>query len=141
MKDENVFNSKLSSWFKSYWSSKGFFHIKSSDKYREGISDFILWGNSRSCALESKFIMSIPEGNKMWLNHKFTPPQRTFLHCIEKTGNLSVGLIGVRDKRMMLAIPRSAIPECGNIRSEEGGVWFPITKEGAGSLIDYLVGG
>ena len=136
MRTENEMNGKLSTWMKSLWPE--YRHFKASDKYQVGVPDFILWGNGKSCVLESKFIPSIPTKGKSWLKHPFSAPQKNFMRSVVKTGNIAFGLVGVKETKRMMLISIESIDKSGNINSDEGGKWFPITKEGTGELMEYI---
>lgn len=140
MKNEGEFNSKLSSWLKSFW-SRGVFHLKLSDKYHVGGSDFVIWAEGRCACVESKFIVNLPKEGNNWLTHTFGGPQRTFMHNIDRAGSSSYGLVGVKGLSKMLLVPFAHIPPNGNLKSDQGGVWFPISKVGAGELMTYVFGG
>lgn len=114
-KTESAFNSFLTKEFKRY--RPNFYAVKISDKYKSGLSDFVIFCNGKSLALECKNILTT-EGTGMLLKHPFSPEQRNFFRNVSGTGNLAFGLLGVDDENRMYLIPPSAITENGNVTRE-----------------------
>lgn len=100
MKTENEFNAELSKQFKKF--EPHLKAVKSSDRISIGISDFTLYGNCLSCALEVKFVKELPvRESSAILGHKFDGGQITYLESIWLTGNNAFGLIAVEQEKMM----------------------------------------
>jgi hypothetical protein len=116
MKGENDFNGQLSKEFRQL---KGLHHVKVADKFTIGISDFLIWIEGTSIALETKFVKEWPKGHLKLLQHEFTGPQQTFLESIALTGNRAFGLVYVDCVRQSFIIPWNQIPKEGNWHTEE----------------------
>lgn len=113
MKNEHALNSSLSKGMNYF--SPNLKHVKISDKYSIGISDFLLWMDGESAAMEVKFIKDYPKrGGTKLLSHPFSGVQLSFLHEIDATKNGGYGLVGVDSERRMYIIPYWRLPEEGN---------------------------
>lgn len=122
MKNENELNSELSKEFKRR--EPKIKSVKTSDRISVGISDFTLYGNGLSCALEVKFVKELPaRDNSAILGHKFDGAQITHLESIWLTGNNAFGLIGVLPEKMMYLFDMTNCP--ANDRME----FFNFKKE------------
>lgn len=120
MKNENAFNAYLSKEFRSRHNRLGCFHVKASDKFTAGVSDFLLWMNSHSAGLETKLVKTIDrKPTTLLLDHTFTGAQLTFLESMRLTGNYAYGLVGVLDTSRMLLIESANLPESGNWTASE----------------------
>lgn len=119
MKDENAFNAHLSKELKKLErpGADFTFYMKAADKFRSGVSDFIIWRRSLSIAIESKFTKLI--GNGLLLSHPFSGPQLTFLESIALSGNEAYGLVGIGEEKAMYLIPYKQIPREGNWQSSD----------------------
>jgi len=114
MKSENDFNAYLGRELKKL-SKKGFSHLKISDRFHPGVSDFFLWHQSIGSAIESKFIDNLPvRGTTKIMTHPFTGAQKGFFKRMEPGGAGRFGLVGIKRYKMMALIPASEIPEDGN---------------------------
>jgi hypothetical protein len=116
MKGENDFNRDLAKDLRGF---KGLHYVKVSDKFTIGISDFIIWMEGTSIALESKFVKDWPKGHLPLLGHEFTGPQQTFLESVARTGNRAFGIVYVDCERKIFVIPWDHIPRNGNWTTEE----------------------
>lgn len=119
MKDENAFNSHLSKELKRLErTGPDFtFYMKAADKFRSGVSDFLIWRKSLTIAVESKFTKTA--GNGLLLSHPFSGPQLTFLESIALSGNEAYGLIGIGEEKAMYLVPYKRIPKEGNWQSKD----------------------
>lgn len=140
MKTENEFNAYLSKELKR-WRPE-VYTMKAADKFRTGVSDFILWGWGRSVALETKFIKEWPSERGKLLKHPFTGPQLTFFRNIQGTGCHAFGLIAVKEERKMFAISAGHIPESGNWKTKDfldcSPVCVTLDWKSIESLLAYL---
>ena len=121
MRDEKAFNSHLSKCFKAMERpGEDFtFYMKAADKFRSGVSDFLLWRRGYSIALETKFVKKLGGDSSLLLKHVFSGPQRTFLESVALSGNEAFGLVAVDEARTMYLIPSEEIPESGNWKTHE----------------------
>lgn len=120
MKNENQFNAYLSKEFRARHNRLKIYHMKASDKFTAGVADFLLWGNSYSCGLETKFIDAIPKkDNTLLLEHPFTGTQLTFLESLRIAGSGNYGLVAVKDTSTMFLINGIHLPELGNWSARE----------------------
>lgn len=120
MKNENQFNAYLSKEFRARHSRHEIFHLKASDKFTAGVSDFLLWGNGYSCGLETKFTDTIDrKANTLVLEHTFTGAQQTYLESMRIAGSGNYGLVAVKDISAMFLINGVQIPESGNWTAQE----------------------
>jgi len=115
MRNENQFNAWFSKELRTLH-SKGYFHLKASDKFTVGVADFIVWGKGNSSVMEVKYIKSLPKPGCKLLDHTFTGPQVTFLESIGLSGNAAYGLVAVGDKEdgKLYLIMWKDMPESGN---------------------------
>ena len=105
MKSENDFNAYLGRELKKL-SKKGFSHLKISDRFHPGVSDFFLWHQSIGSAIESKFIDNLPvRGTTKIMTHPFTGAQKGFFKRMEPGGAGRFGLVGIKRYKMMALIP------------------------------------
>jgi penicillin-binding protein-related factor A (putative recombinase) len=111
MKTEHDFNAHLSKKLREL--QPHVFHVKVSDKYHIGLSDFLIWKSGVTLALEAKFVKKRPPSGRM-LNFAFKPAQITFLKQMEMAGNLPFGLVAIGEERTMFPIPLTNIPAGGN---------------------------
>jgi len=93
--------------------------VKISDKFTDGLSDFLLFGPSGAVALENKFIKKWPSDNAKLLIHPFTGSQLTFLESIWLSGNRAYGMVAIDDSKEMFLIPYMNIPSTGNWRTKD----------------------
>ena len=116
MKTEGEFNTFLGNQMKKM--GKEFTAIKHSDRFQTGISDFMVYGNGKAMALESKFVKELPGGNTLLLKHPFTGPQLTYLESISLSGNWAFGIVGIEQTKRIYAIPFSKLPKEGNWKTQ-----------------------
>jgi penicillin-binding protein-related factor A (putative recombinase) len=110
MKNENDFNADLSKAFKRM--SPELKSVKTSDRMSLGISDFMLYKNGKSAALEVKFVKELPaKDTSKILKHKFEGAQITYLEDIALTGNGAFGLVGILPERRMYLIDMKKMPK------------------------------
>jgi penicillin-binding protein-related factor A (putative recombinase) len=108
---ENKFNAKLSQYLRKTKTH----YVKVSDRTTVGISDFLIWHEGMSVALETKRIPCLPcKDTARILGHPFSRPQIRFLKNMILSGNLGYGLIAVDSEKTMYLIPTDEIPESGN---------------------------
>lgn len=127
MKDENAFNRYLGKELTKL-SCNNTFYTKVADKFRTGVSDFIIWSCETSLAMESKFIKTFPTDKSKLLKHPFSGQQITYMESVDLTGNFGFGLVGVYDIKKMYTVHYKSIPEEGNWNTG-------IFKEGIGNHI------
>jgi len=117
MKDENAFNQYLGKELTKMHQQR-LYHMKAADKFRSGVSDFLIWKTFTSAAVECKFVGGKEQLNsdskKKLLSHPFTGEQITFLESIARTGNRAWGLVFFNFAKQMILIPWDKIPEGGN---------------------------
>ncbi len=120
MKDENEFNSKISKALKPLETRENFtFAVKAADKFRSGVSDFMIYRGGRATALENKFLRKWPSDRSKLLSHPFSGPQITYLESLKLAGCGAYGMIGVEEEKAMFLIPQTHIPENGNWKTGE----------------------
>ena len=113
MKTEGEFNAYLSKQLKKY--NPQVASVKIADKFQVGISDFLIWANSKSLALETKHIMDLPERKTTKiLTHPFSGAQLTFLETISLAGSMGYGLISIDSEQRFYVIHYKDIPSDGN---------------------------
>lgn len=112
MKGENAYNAFLSKELKKF--SPEIFHTKVADRFRVGVSDFLLWGLGASAAVEVKFIAKAPSPGAQLLKHPFVGPQRAFLRAMTAAGSLGWGLVVIGDRGAVYTVDSRHIPENGN---------------------------
>lgn len=122
MKDENAFNRHLGKELTKLH-KKRVFHMKAADKFRSGVSDFLIWRVGSSLAIESKFVKDLGDAPKLskkkLLSHAFSGEQITFLESIALSGNHAWGLVAIDEIRRMVMVPYREIPENGNWKTSE----------------------
>lgn len=122
MKTEGDFNAALSKQLRK----AGIFAIKVADKFTIGISDFLILHNSRTLAMECKFISDWPSDKARLLKHPFSGEQLTFMESVRLAGHMAVGLIAVKEAGRMFLVESRLIPHSGNWVSGDfrsGGPW------------------
>lgn len=118
--NENSFNAYLSKEFRTRHNRLGMFHVKASDKFTAGVSDFLLWGRGVAAGLETKFVKTINrKGGTLVLDHTFTGPQLTFLESLILSGSRAYGLVAVEDDKKMFLFNSQLLPESGNWTVDE----------------------
>lgn len=117
MKDENAFNRHLGSELVKF--RPGVFYQKISDRFNIGISDFLIWSNGRTLALETKFTQKVEPTKKKMLNRPFTGAQITFLENMALAGNTSYGYIAEGESKSGWMVPYQSIKEAGGNWSGE----------------------
>ena len=110
MKNENALNAYLGKELRKL--SPRVHTIKISDKFTSGISDFLLYTEGTSIAVEVKFVPELPSYKAQLLQHPFTGEQLTFLESIDLTNNRAFGLVVIG--KMAYPVPACFIPETGN---------------------------
>lgn len=144
MKDENAFNSWLSSKLKKR--KPDIVSKKIADKYKRGISDFLLWGYGTSVILECKFIADYPKTpSAKALKHDFSPEQMNYMREIERTGNKCFGLVYVDSRRLAHLLPYEILRAAHEqtLTSEilqTNGYIITKTEEGVDFLLDIVFG-
>lgn len=142
-KTENEFNAFLSSEFKKL--APQLEAIKIADKFKSGLSDFLLWYDGASCALEVKFVKELPVRNdSMVLDHKFSGAQIRKMTRLVETGNRAMGVVAVKSLDLMFFIPFEILSELeeGNISKEQllSCISTPPTAHGIMSLVLHAFG-
>ena len=118
MKIEGDFNAFLSKDFKRYAPKVA--ALKIADKFTVGISDFIIWANGRTLAMETKFILALPaRPSTLILPHAFSGAQRTFLETMDFVKNMAYGCIGINEEQSFYLIEHKLIPPNGNFTREQ----------------------
>ena len=117
MKTEGDLNQILGKKLKVLWPE--LYHIKASDKFTLGISDFLLWYNSESAGLETKLVLSTPSMRSKLLTHPFSGAQITFLESLSLTKNRGWGGVYVKETDSFYLIPYPEIPKTGNWKTED----------------------
>jgi hypothetical protein len=118
MKTEGDFNAYLSKELRRFTPKVAV--LKIADKFTTGISDFLIWANGRSLALESKFITELPtRATTKILSHPFSGAQTTFLETINLAGSISYGLIAIDSEKKFYLIYHSFIPQDGNFTRQQ----------------------
>lgn len=118
MRDENALNSHIGKQLTKL-QPRGLAYMKAADKFRSGVSDFLVWWQGNSFAIEVKFIKDWPSDKAKLLTHQFKPEQITFLENIDLSENGAFGLVGVDSERLMYLIPLELIPRSGNWKTGE----------------------
>jgi len=138
-KTEGAFNSFLASEFQKY--RPRFYAIKLADKYKAGISDFLIFCDGKGIALESKNILTRGSSGLL-LKHPFSPQQRNFFRNVDGTRNFAMGILGIDDEKKMFLIHPSIITENGNIPRErlDGCHRFDRTSKGVEELVRFFGG-
>lgn len=113
MKTEHEFNKFLTRQFKILGTE--YKAIKTSDRFKIGLPDWIVIHKGRTVAIEVKFVRSIPKKGKL-LKHEVSGAQRSNLTSFKLAGAPSFVLIGVGDQKTMYVF-RSL--DSGNITVEE----------------------
>lgn len=138
VRTENDFNSLLSRELKKLEQLYGTVSLKTSDRFQVGISDFLIWHKTTSIGAEVKFTKTLPKKDGLVLSRPFTGPQRTWLNRFGRTGNGSVGIVGIDSIKTMYVFHHTAIPGSGNwTKSEfdEALRWaLPVSFKGQDSL-------
>jgi hypothetical protein len=115
---ENLFNARIMSNIRLL--GKSYYALKASDRFRAGISDFIIWHEGLTSTIEAKAIKALPaRGSTLVLSHTFQGPQQTFMKDLSLAHVHSWGLVGVIIERKMVLIPREKIPYSGNFTRDE----------------------
>lgn len=91
--------------------------IKTSDRFKLGLADWLLIHKGRAIAIESKFIKKVGLRGGL-LSHPLSPVQYSFLKSIELAGGLSYVLLGIRDSNEMLCFDYRAL-KGGNMKVKE----------------------
>jgi hypothetical protein len=141
LKTEGQFNAHLSKEFKRF--NPKLKCLKVADKFSVGISDFLLWGNGKSRAIESKFVTHLPvRATTKVLSHPFAGAQLTFLEDICLAGCSGWGLIGIGETKTMHLLMLEDIPKEGNFTKEEfvGMRQVVFGFDEVPLLVDYLFG-
>lgn len=116
MNNENEFNAWLTKDIKKLGSSIK--AVKFSDRFRPGVSDWLIFHNGITIAVESKAIKSLPKrGNA--LKHPVTGPQMTFFESMRLAGICGFVIVAELDIRVITAIPYPHVPENGNFPVKE----------------------
>jgi hypothetical protein len=115
---ENLFNAALSKKIKLL--GKSYLALKFSDRFKIGLSDWIIFHEGLSVCLEAKAIQSLPEkATSKVLGHTFAGPQLTFFRDMDLVSVSCWGLVARLDLRKMLLIPASKLPASGNFTKRE----------------------
>ena len=117
MNNEHAFNQYLGRELKKL--RPYIYHLKASEKFHRGISDFLIWRGGKCAVLEVKFIRDLGKETSNLLKHSFTGPQQTFLQIIDKTGTYAWGLIAIKSEQKMYLIPQRLIPMSGNWKNSD----------------------
>lgn len=121
---------------------KGMHFIKVADKFKTGISDFLLWFEGSSCALEIKFVQALPaKPTSQALSHPFSLSQIGFLSDVKDTGNKGYGLVGIGETRSMCLLD---VEKMAAAKGKPSGLdlyaakTFPLTEKGIIELVDFI---
>lgn len=140
MKDENAFNAHISKELKKLErpGPDFTFYLKAADKFRSGVSDFIIWRRSLTIAIESKFAKVV--GNGLLLSHNFSGAQITFLESMALAGNEAYGLVGVGEEKAMYLVPYNQIPREGNWQAKEffGKGFYSFSFGSVEPMLDHI---
>lgn len=143
MRDENAFNAKIAEKLKRMEKPGPTFthYLKAADRFRSGVSDFLIWRSGITLAMENKYIKGWGNPGAALLNHTFDGAQQTFLESQELAGCKAFGLVGVADG--MYLIHRKQIPESGNWKTFEfQGAGFPYWEiDRFEQMIDWIFQG
>ena len=107
MKTEGEFNRFLGKEFRKM--KPDLFHIKISDRFQNGVSDFLLIKEGKAVALEVKFLKKVGSGESRLLSHPFTGTQLSFFKNFALSGGKAFGLIAVAEQRKVYILPFSGI--------------------------------
>jgi len=139
MKTEGAFNAYLTKEFNKY--KPNVYAVKLADKYKAGLSDFIIWMDKTSIALESKNVANWNDKGKL-LTHEFSPTQLSFFKKFMATNCKAFGLIAFDNPKLMFLVPADVLISLnGNLSGVqllENGKPFQITTLGVEGLIDYI---
>lgn len=139
MKTEGEFNAFISKELKK---RKDLLAIKTADKYRAGLSDFIILCQANTVAIESKFIKNPVDNCPNILAHPFSPVQLAFLKRVSATGCGAWGLIAVKqNKTMYLVLERQLAEKMSLVQVESACCGrFEISPEGVRLMAVFLFG-
>ena len=137
MKTEGEFNAFLSKEFKKH---EGILAIKTADKYRAGISDFILCVDGHMVCIESKFSTVEPKtSTQKILKHDFAPEQKTFLKRACTAGASTFGLVACKSTKLMYLLREGVLDLTMNVENiRMYSVAFDLTPVGVLNMLSYI---
>lgn len=93
---------------------------KVSDRFKVGVSDWLIFHEGLVIAIEAKYIQKVPAtaGNRL-LRHTVTGPQRTYLKTLAEAKVPSWVIVGIGGERKVVVVPFSKLPVAGNWTVEE----------------------
>lgn len=141
MKTENDFNRHVTKQIRLLGTSVC--AVKFSDRFKAGISDWMIFKAGRVVAAESKFIRELPGPRATnVLKHPVSGPQFTFLKKMTLCGARSFVFLGIGCLKKIVLIRQIEVPQSGNFSPEwlekklkEGPVFSFHDLEG---VVDYI---
>ncbi|MCJ7523200.1 MAG: hypothetical protein MUP21_13425 [Dehalococcoidia bacterium] len=93
---------------------------KVSDRFKAGVSDWLIFHEGMVIAIESKYIMRVPSqpGTKL-LRHVVSGPQRTYMKTMVEAHVPCWVIVGIGTERKIVAVPFSEVPATGNWTAAE----------------------
>lgn len=148
MKTENELNALMSKILRTMWGMHdGIFHYKPNDRITDGISDFIIWSQGETLAMENKFVKEINMDSKAQvLKHPFSGAQITFLESQKYVKNKAYGLVYVHDHKCFYIFEHGEIPKSGNWKTDEfiaiisTKEKFTMNADGLKRMLEYVFG-
>jgi hypothetical protein len=113
MGTENTFNGYVTSVVKRMGNT--FKVQKISDRFKAGVSDWLIFHEGLVIAVESKYIHRVPlqPGTKL-LRHVVSGPQRTYMKTLAEAHVPCWVIVGIGTERRIVVVPFSALPVSGN---------------------------
>lgn len=117
MKNENEFNAWMTSQIRKLGTR--YKAIKLSDRFRFGVSDWLIFHDGKGIAVESKAIKNLPKTMRgKALKHPVTGPQMTFFESMRLAGIKGYVIVAILDHRSITAVPYPCVPKHGNFPIE-----------------------
>ena len=93
---------------------------KISDRFKAGVSDWLIFHEGLVIAIESKYIHKVPlqPGTKL-LRHVVSGPQRTYMKTLAEAHVPCWVIVGIGTERRIIVVPFSALPAAGNWTAAE----------------------
>lgn len=118
MGTENTFNGYVTSVMKRMGNK--FKVQKVSDRFKSGVSDWLVFHEGLVIALESKYIQKMPlQPETKLLRHTVTGPQRTYMKTLAEANVPSWVIVGIGVERRIVVVPFPDIPVAGNWTAAE----------------------
>ena len=116
MNNENEFNAWLTKDIRKLGTEIK--AIKLSDRFRSGVSDWLIFHKGLTIAVESKAVKELPKRGRA-LKHPVTGPQLSFFESMRLAGICGFVIVAELDIRAMTVIPYPSVPRSGNFTVED----------------------